>query len=107
MGKKVRVCFHDRCFDGTSSAAVFTRFYRERVDAGAVFAYTGLTHKPAGSFFHDGTFHGEENVIVDFKSSPPPRLPWWFDPHQSAFPPPADAEPFRRDSSGRKFYDPH
>ena len=107
MAKKVRVCFHDRCFDGTSSAAVFTRFYRECVDAGAGFAYTGLTHKPAGSLFDDGTFDAEENVIVDFKYSPSPKLTWWFDHHQSAFLTPEDAEHFRRDTSGRKFYDPH
>ena len=107
MAKKVRVCFHDRCFDGTSSAAVFTRFYRECVDARAGFAYTGLTHKPAGSLFDDGTFDAEENVIVDFKYSPSPKLTWWFDHHQSAFLTPEDAEHFRRDTSGRKFYDPH
>ena len=29
---KVRVCFHDKCFDGASSAAIFSRFYRERID---------------------------------------------------------------------------
>jgi len=29
---KVRLCFHDRCFDGTASAALFYRFYRERFD---------------------------------------------------------------------------
>jgi len=107
MAKKVRVCFHDRCFDGTSSAAVFTRFYRECVDAQAGFAYTGLTHKPAGSLFDDGLFDAEENVIVDFKYSPSPKLTWWFDHHQSAFLTPEDAEHFRRDSSGHKFYDPH
>jgi len=106
MAKKVRVCFHDRCFDGTSSAAVFSRFYRERVDPQAAFAYTGLTHKPAGSLFDDGMFDGDENVIVDFKYSPSPRLTWWFDHHQSAFLTPEDAEHFRRDRSGRKFFDP-
>ena len=28
MAKTLRICFHDRCFDGTASAAVFSRFYR-------------------------------------------------------------------------------
>ena len=106
MAKKVRVCFHDRCFDGTSSAAVFTRFYRECVDAQAGFAYTGLTHKPAGSLFDDGLFDADENVIVDFKYSPSPKLTWWFDHHQSAFLTPQDAEHFRRHPSDKKFYDP-
>jgi len=48
----------------------------------------------------------DENAIVDFKYSSDPRLTWWFDHHQSAFLSPEDAEHFRRDTSGRKLYDP-
>jgi hypothetical protein len=33
-------------------------------------------------------------------------LTWWFDHHQSAFLKPEDAEHFRQDHSGKKFYDP-
>lgn len=106
MGKKVRVGFHDRCFDGTSSAAVFSRFYRECIDPQAQFHYTGLIHQPAGSSFDDGIFDGDENVIVDFKYSSSPKLTWWFDHHQSAFLTPEDAEHFCRNQSGHKFYDP-
>jgi hypothetical protein len=102
---KVRVCFHDKCFDGASSAAIFTRFYRERINSAAEFFYTGMTHK-ASQPFEDGTFDGDENAIVDFKYSSSPKLTWWFDHHQSAFLTPADAEHFRQDHSGRKFYDP-
>lgn len=104
MAKKVRICYHDRCFDGAASAAVFSRFYRERIDPGAEFHYTGLAHRPAG-LFDEVPFDGDENIIVDFKYSPSPKLDWWFDHHQSAFLTPADAEHFRRDTSGRKFYD--
>jgi hypothetical protein len=102
---KVRVCFHDKCFDGASSAAIFTRFYKERINPAAEFFYTGMTHK-ASQPFEDGTFDGDENAIVDFKYSSSPRLTWWFDHHQSAFLTPADAEHFRQDHSGKKFYDP-
>jgi hypothetical protein len=102
---KVRICFHDKCFDGASSAAIFTRFYRERIHPDAEFLYTGMTHK-ASQPFEDGTFDGDENAIVDFKYSSSPRLTWWFDHHQSAFLKPEDAEHFRRDHSGKKFYDP-
>jgi hypothetical protein len=102
---KVRVCFHDKCFDGACSAAVFTRFYRERLNPNADFAYTGMTHK-ASQPFEDGIFDGDENVIVDFKYSSSPQLTWWFDHHQSAFLKPEDAEHFRHDHSGKKFYDP-
>ncbi|MGH9682296.1 MAG: phosphoesterase [Candidatus Acidiferrales bacterium] len=102
---RVRVCFHDKCFDGASSAAIFSRFYRERINPDAQFLYTGMTHK-ASQPFEDGMFDGDENAIVDFKYSSSPRLTWWFDHHQSAFLKPEDAEQFRRDQSGRKFYDP-
>lgn len=106
MSKKVRIAYHDRCFDGTASAAVFSRFYHECIDASAEFHYTGLTHQPAGTAFDDRIFDGDENVIVDFKYSSSPRLTWWFDHHQSAFLTPEDAEHYRRNQSGHKFYDP-
>jgi hypothetical protein len=102
---KVRVCFHDKCFDGAASASVFSRFFRERMDPGAEFLYTGMTHK-ASQPFEEGMFDGDENAIVDFKYSSSPRLTWWFDHHQSAFLTPEDGAHFRADRSGRKFYDP-
>ncbi|MFZ0910003.1 MAG: DHH family phosphoesterase [Candidatus Acidiferrales bacterium] len=101
----VRVFFHDKCFDGASSAAIFSRFYRERIDAKAEFRYTGMTHR-ASKPFEEGVFDGDVNAIVDFKYSSSPRLTWWFDHHQSAFLTPADAANFRADHSGKKFYDP-
>lgn len=103
---RVKVCFHDKCFDGASSAAVFSRFYRERIHQDAEFCFTGMTHK-ASQPFEDGIFDGDENAIVDFKYSSSPRLTWWFDHHQSAFLKPEDAEHFRLDHSGKKFYDPN
>jgi hypothetical protein len=102
---KVRVCFHDKCFDGAASAAVFSRFYRERIHADAEFCYRGMIHR-ASQLFESGIFDGDENAIVDFKYSSSPQLTWWFDHHQSAFLSPADAEHFREDHSGKKFYDP-
>jgi hypothetical protein len=102
---KVRLCFHDRCFDGAASAAVFFRFFRERLHPGAEFHFTGMTHR-ARQPFEEGLFDGDENVIVDFKYSSSPRVTWWFDHHQSAFLTPADAEHFRNDHHGHKFYDP-
>ncbi len=101
----VRLCYHDRCFDGASSAAVFLRFYRERMAPDAAFHLTGLVHR-ASQLFTEGMFDGDENVIVDFKYSSSPRLTWWFDHHQSAFLSPEDAAHFREDRSGKKFYDP-
>lgn len=102
---RVHVFFHDRCFDGAASAAVFTRLLRERVHPNAEFSYSGLAHR-ASQLFDENSFDGDENAIVDFKYSTSPRLTWWFDHHQSAFLTPEDATHFREDRSGKKFYDP-
>jgi hypothetical protein len=102
---KVRLCFHDRCFDGAASSAVFYRFFRERVHPDAKFYFSGMTHQ-ARHPFPESLFDGDENAIVDFKYSSSPRVTWWFDHHQSAFLTPADAEHFRGDRGGHKFYDP-
>jgi hypothetical protein len=102
---RIRICFHDKCFDGACSAAVFTRFYHACVDPQAEVAYRGMMHR-AGQLFDAGAFDGDENAIVDFKYSPSDRLTWWFDHHQSAFLTESDAEHFRRDTSGKKFYGP-
>jgi hypothetical protein len=102
---KVKVLFHNNCFDGIASAAVFSRFYRECVTPRAEFSYAGLMHK-AGQLFEDALFDGDENVIVDFKYSSSEKLTWWFDHHESAFLTPEDEAHFRRDRSGKKFLDP-
>lgn len=102
---KVRVFYHDKCFDGASSAALFSRFYRERIRNNVEFVFSGLLHR-AGALFNEKDFDGEENAIVDFKYSSSPQITWWFDHHESAFLTPADAAHFEQDQSNRKFYDP-
>lgn len=102
---KVKVLYHDNCFDGVASAAIFSRFYREAVRPEAEFSYDGLMHR-ADRLFEDELFDGDENAIVDFKYSSSPRLTWWFDHHQSAFLSAEDERHFRQDRSGKKFLDP-
>jgi hypothetical protein len=102
---KVRVFYHDKCFDGACSAALFSRFYRERIREHVEFEYIGLVHR-AGALFDEEDFTGDENAIVDFKYSASPRIKWWFDHHQSAFLTPDDASHFEQDTSNTKFYDP-
>ncbi len=102
---RVRVFYHDKCFDGACSAALFSRFYRERVRGDAEFVYSGLLHR-AGALFDEKDFDGDENAIVDFKYSSSPKITWWFDHHESAFLSSADAAHFEHDQSNRKFYDP-
>src|SRR6185436_14298527 len=103
--KKVRVLYHDNCFDGVSSAAVFSRFYRGHVDPNAEIEYEGLTHK-AGQLISPDSFGSGENAIVDFKYCATDKLTWWFDHHESAFLSSEDELHFRRDHSGHKFHDP-
>ena len=102
---RVKVFYHDRCFDGASSAALFSRFYSERIRDDVEFVYSGLLHR-AGSLFNEDDFDGDENAIVDFKYSSSPNITWWFDHHESAFLSPEDAAHFEHDESSRKFYDP-
>ena len=102
---RLRLLYHGHCFDGVASAAVFTRFYLARVQAGAEVGYKPLLHRPNSELFDEGMFDGDENAIVDFKYSPSPRLTWWFDHHQSAFLSSEDEAHFRADTSGRKFWD--
>ena len=102
---RIKVFYHDKCFDGACSAALFTRFYRERIREHAEFEYHGLVHR-AGALFNEADFTGDENAIVDFKYSSSPRITWWFDHHQSAFLTPEDASHFEQEQSNTKFYDP-
>jgi hypothetical protein len=102
---RLKVCYHDNCFDGLASAAVFTRFYRERIDGSASVTYQGLAHR-AGVVFPPDLFDGDVNAIVDFRYTQLPGLDWFFDHHVSAFQEPGDLEHFRADRSGKKFWDP-
>ncbi len=108
---RVRVFYHDKCFDGACSASLFTRFHRECIAKGAVYEFHGLVHR-AGALFDESEFTGDENAIVDFKYSSSPRITWWFDHHLSAFLTPGDQQNFlecKQDPvcSKRKFFDPN
>ncbi len=107
---KVRVFYHDKCFDGACSASLFARFHRECITSGGDYEYHGLVHR-AGALFNEADFTGDENAIVDFKYSPSPKITWWFDHHLSAFLTPADQQQYKQgleDGSfaDRRFFDP-
>ena len=106
---RVRVFYHDKCFDGACSASLFTRFHRECVTADASYEYHGLVHR-AGALFDENDFTGDQNAIVDFKYSTSPKITWWFDHHLSAFLTPEDYQHFLDcqkdpDCGSRKFLD--
>ena len=107
---RVRVFYHDKCFDGACSASLFTRFHRECIAQGAAYEYHGLVHR-AGALFDESEFTGDENAIVDFKYSASPRITWWFDHHLSAFLTPQDEQSYldcKKDPvcGAHKFFDP-
>ena len=92
---KLRILYHGNCFDGVSSAAIFTKFYQTKIHPNAEVFYSPTMHR-AGNAFDREQFDGDENAIVDFKYSPDERLTWWFDHHQSAFLSEADETAFSR-----------
>ncbi len=105
---KLRILYHGNCFDGSASAGLFARFFRERLAKGdAEVAYTPMQHKGDAQPIAEKLLDGDVNACVDFRYSQNPRLGWWFDHHVSAFQLPGDEAHFRADRSGQKFYDPH
>lgn len=102
---RVRVLYHDHCFDGAASAAFFSRFLRDTRHPEADYAYTGMAHT-ADQIFDDAMFDGDVNAIVDFKYSPNPKLTWWFDHHQSAFLKPEDGVHYHAEKNPLHFFDP-
>ncbi len=100
----LRILYHGNCFDGVSSAAIFTKFYRATVNRNAVIGYTPTMHR-AGNAFDREQLDGDENAILDFKYCADERLTWWFDHHQSAFLSEEDERHFLADTSGKKFLD--
>ena len=101
---KLRILYHGNCFDGAASAAIFSKFYKQKIDPQADIQYTPTMHR-AGNAFDREQFDGDENAIVDFKYCPDERLTWWFDHHQSAFLSESDQRHFLADTSGKKFLD--
>jgi hypothetical protein len=101
--KRLKIFFHDNCFDGAASAALFAEFYRWQVARPADIILQGVQHGP-GDPFAGLAFDGDDNACVDFRYSP--EFSWWFDHHLSAFQPPTLRADFEADTTGQKFYDP-
>src|SRR5258707_10984428 len=82
-GMRVRIFYHDHCFDGAASAAYFSRFLEGKFYPNAEFVYTGMAHR-ASQLFDESLFDGDENAIVDFKYCSSPKITWRVDHHQIA-----------------------
>ena len=101
----LKIFFHDNCFDGTASAAVFADFYRKHRDPDVRVTYQGVQHID-GDPFEGLALDGDENACVDFRYCDSDKMTWWFDHHVSAFQPPEKRVHFDADHSGQKFFDP-
>lgn len=102
---RVKIFYHDHCFDGACSAAVFACFYRRAFDAQTEFSYAGLMHRPGAVLARCSlmlmSMPSSISSFIQVK-----KITWWFDHHQSAFLTVVDEALFRADTSGRKFFDP-
>jgi len=103
---RLKILHHANCFDGTASAALFSRFLEARDGVGlAETTFFPVQHQQ-GDPFPPGVFDADVNAVVDFRFSPSPRVDWWVDHPQSAFQPASDRAVFEADATGHKFWDP-
>ncbi len=105
MARVLKVFFHDACFDGTTSAALFSAFYRDVIDPRVRVLPIGMTHRD-GNPFEGLPLDGDDHACVDFRFCADPRMRWWFDHHPTAFQPPELRDVFDRDHLPTWFFDP-
>jgi hypothetical protein len=105
VARVLKIFFHDACFDGTSSAALFAAFYRDVIDRDVELRPVGMIHRD-GNPFEGVPLDGDDNACVDFRFCPDPRMRWWFDHHPTAFQPPSLREVYERERRQTWFFDP-
>lgn len=105
MARVLKIFFHDACFDGTTSAALFSAFYRDVIDRGAEAIPIGMIHKD-GDPFEGVPLDADDHACVDFRFCADLRMRWWFDHHPTAFQPPTLREFFEREHLPTWFFDP-
>jgi hypothetical protein len=101
------VATHGHCFDGLSSAVVFSRLMQQLGTKDARFEYRTCGYGSGQARAEEALFTGDENAILDYRFCPSAKLSWYFDHHRTAFASEADRGAFeaRRDA-GRFFFDP-
>lgn len=97
------IAHHGHCFDGACSAALFSRYLREREDQKR-FTYRGLAYEPNAPPISEKFVEGAVNAVLDFRYTASPLLTWYFDHHVSAFQEPGSKEHFAADTSKKKFH---
>ena len=100
------VATHGHCFDGLSSAVVFSRLMKELGAAKPSFEYRTCGYGSGQTRAEEKLFTGDENAILDYRFSPTEKLTWYFDHHRTAFGSPAERDVFEaRRGSGQFFFD--
>ena len=100
------VATHGHCFDGLSSAVVFTRLIKALGHTSAAFEYRTCGYGAGQARAEDKMLSGAQNAILDYRFCASDKLSWYFDHHRTAFGSEADREVFeQRRSSGQFFFD--
>jgi len=101
----LKVFFHDACFDGTTSAALFGAFYRDVIDKDVELRAVGMVHRD-GNPFEGIPLDADDHACVDFRFCADPKMRWWFDHHPTAFQPPQLRDVFENQHQPTWFFDP-
>jgi hypothetical protein len=80
------VATHGHCFDGMTSAALFTHLLRS-IDPGVAqsFRYRSCGYGPGMQQVPEGWLDGEVSAILDFRYTKSSKLTWYFDHHITGF----------------------
>jgi hypothetical protein len=99
------VASHGHCFDGLSSAVLFTRLMHERGLSQAQFEYKACGYGMNQQRAEDKLLVGDENAILDYRFSSSPKLTWYFDHHRTAFESDAERAAFEASHPPHFFFD--
>jgi len=105
VARVLKIYFHDACFDGTTSAALFAAFYRDVIDQSVEVRPVGMVHKD-GDPFVGIPLDADDHACVDFRFCADPRMTWWFDHHPTAFQPTTLRDVFDAKHLATWFFDP-
>jgi hypothetical protein len=98
------VASHGHCFDGLSSAVLFTRLMHERGLGQAQFEYKACGYGMSQQRAEEKLLVGDENAILDYRFSRSPKLTWYFDHHRTAFQSEAERDAFEAAHNEQFFF---